>query len=305
MLWRAYTELPLAIFREELDLTIGASNGATQSRRQDLQVTTICLINQKGGCGKTSTCLHLAGAFAALGRVVLLVDADPQGSLSQAFLGSSTVEQLPADHTVAALFDQSRFVSDPQSLVVPTAFENIMLVPANQHLGAFNTPCPQNSGMLQFVLKNLLDEFVEFDLTLIDCPPNLYACSWAAMVAADFVVIPVPPEDFGTQGLRAVHQAIEQARVLNPSLRRMGHLVTRCDRRLLIHCAYEKRLRANYDHMVLQTVIPEASAFKVAVAARKPVEQHDPRSAAAGLTRQLASEIENRIAAHDAKQRAA
>jgi len=268
-------------------------------------LTTISFINQKGGCGKTSTCLHLAGAFAAAGHSVLLVDADPQGSLSQAFLGSSAVEQLPLAQTIAALFDEARFVSDPASLIVSTAFERIMLVPANQHLGSFNSPCPQNGGLLQFVLKNLLDEIDDFDLALIDCPPNLYTCSWAAMVAADFVVIPVPPEDFGTQGLRAVHQAIDQARVLNPSLRRMGHLVTRCDRRLLIHRSYEERLRAIYDHMVLQTVIPEASAFKVAVAARKPVEQHDSRSVAAGLTRQLANEIEGRIAAHDAKQRAA
>jgi len=268
-------------------------------------MTTISFINQKGGCGKTSTCLHLAGAFAALGRSVALVDADPQGSLSQAFLGSSTVEQLSPARTVAALFDDNRFVSDPLNLLVPTGFENIVLLPANQHLSVFNRPAPEDDGMGQFALRNLLDGFADFDLVLIDCPPNLYACSWAAMVASDFVIIPVPPEDFGTQGLRSVHQAIEQARILNPSLRRMGHLVTRCDRRLLIHCAYEKRLRAIYDRMVLRTVIPEASAFKVAVAARKPVQQHDPRSAAAALTRQLASEIEDRIAAHDAKQRAA
>jgi len=268
-------------------------------------LTTICFINQKGGCGKTSTCLHLAGAFAAAGQSVLLVDADPQGSLSQAFLGSSVVEELPLQNTLAVLFDETRFISDPENLIVPSAFEGIMLLPANQHLSTFNRPCPQNGALLQFVLKNLLDELAGFDLALIDCPPNLYTCSWAAMLAADFVVIPVPPEDFGTQGLRAVHQAIDQARVLNPTLRRMGHLVTRCDRRLLIHCTYEERLRAIYGHMVLQTVIPEASAFKVAVAAQKPVEQHDSRSAAAALTRQLAGEIEERIAAQEAKRRAA
>ena len=66
---------------------------------------SMCLINQKGGCGKSSSCFHLAGALALQDHRVLLVDADPQGSLSQAFLGSSTVENLPAASTLAALFD--------------------------------------------------------------------------------------------------------------------------------------------------------------------------------------------------------
>jgi len=65
--------------------------------------TTFCLINQKGGCGKSSTCFHLAGAFAELGMNVLLVDMDPQGSLSQGFLGSEVVEALDSQQTMARL----------------------------------------------------------------------------------------------------------------------------------------------------------------------------------------------------------
>jgi chromosome partitioning protein len=76
--------------------------------------------------------------------------------------------------------------------------------------------------MDQFLLREFLQQ-QDFDITLIDCPPNLYRCSWTAMVASDFVVIPVPPEDFGTQGLRTVHQAISHARTLNPEIRRLGH----------------------------------------------------------------------------------
>ena len=94
------------------------------------------------------------------------------------------------------------------------------------------------------------------------------------MVAADFVVIPVPPEDFGTQGLRAVHQAIDNARALNPRLQLLSHLVTRSDRRLLVHRSYEARLRELYSEKVLTTVIPEASAFKVSLACRKPMRRN-------------------------------
>ena len=137
----------------------------------------------------------------------------------------------------------------------------------------------------------LLAELTAYDVVLIDCPPNLYQCSWNAMLAADQVVIPVPPEDFGTQGLRLVHQGIEQASRLNPRLQLLGHLVTRCDSRLVIHQQYQSNLRQLFGAGVLDTVIPEAVAFKVSLACRQPVSKYSPRSSAARLTAQLSHEI--------------
>lgn len=266
----------------------------------------LCLINQKGGCGKSSTCFHLAGAFAVDGSRTLLVDLDPQGSLSQGFLGPAVVESLSEQETIALLFDEDAFFANYFQLIRETEFNGVDLCPANQHLAKFNTPTPESTGMFQHVVRQFLDEVdADYDVVLIDCPPNLYRCSWTAMVAADQVVIPVPPEDFGTQGLRAVHQTIEQARTLNPGLRRMGHLITRCDRRLLIHRSYEERLRKLYGKMVLDTVIPEASAFKVALACRKPVELYASNSPAAGLTRQLSREILNRASQRTARRQVA
>jgi chromosome partitioning protein len=265
--------------------------------------TTICIINQKGGSGKTSTCFHLAGALAQGGLQVLLVDADPQGSLSKGFLGATTVESLGPRETLTALFDEQAFFSAPRPFR-PTAFERITLCPTNHHLDRMNKPCPEDTGMDQFVLREFLDRQDAFDIVLVDCPPNLYGCTWTAMVAADYVMIPVPPEDFGTQGLRAVHQAVENARPLNPDLLLLGHLVTRYDGRLLVHRSYQSRLRQHYGEMVLDTVIPEASAFKLSVSARKPVEMHRSRSQAASLTRQLSREILDRIAVKNAKRQA-
>ena len=258
--------------------------------------TTVCLINQKGGCGKSTTCFHLSAAFAGLGQRVLLIDVDPQGSLSQGFLGSTVVESLTARASVAAVFDDSQFVTNSEQLILDTTFAGISLVPANQHLAAFNTPQPEHTGMLQYAVREFINSTSGFDIVLIDCPPNLYRCTWSAMIAADEVIIPVPPEDFGTQGLRAVHQTVEYAQRLNPSLRLMGHLVTRRDRRLVIHRMYEDRIRLLYGDQVLETVLPEAAAFKVSLARRTPVEFDQPRSTAADLTRQLAREILDRIA---------
>lgn len=259
-----------------------------------MRPTRICLINQKGGCGKSSTCFHLAGHLAQSGQRVLLVDADPQGSLSQGFFGPCLVESLEPQKTLAAVFANAVFHS-PQALCSLASQENVTLLCANQHLAAHNTPCPETTGMKQFALAGCLDRLPQYDWVLIDCPPNLYQCSWNALLAADYVIIPVPPEDFGTQGLRAVHQAVANARLLNPRLRLLGHLVTRYDGRLLVHQTYEKRLRRLYSESVLLTVIPEASAFKVSLACRQPVANYAPRSKAADAIRQLSAELAERI----------
>ena len=267
--------------------------------------TTFCLINQKGGCGKSSTCFHLAGAFSKLGMSVLLLDMDPQGSLSQGFLGSEVVESLTSRETMAMLFDESRFFETRGHLLKPTSFDRITLCPANQTLAPFNIPEPEGTGLLQYAIQEFLSEQHGFDIVLIDCPPNLYRCSWVSMIAADYVLIPVPPEDFGTQGLRAVHQCVEHARQLNSRLQRLGHVITRCDLRLLVHRMYEQKLREIYGELVMNTVVAEASAFKVALTRRHPVQFHDPQSKAAKLTLSLAREILDRINMDERKRRIA
>lgn len=256
----------------------------------------ICFINQKGGCGKSSCCFHLGGALAATGRRVLLIDADPQGSLSQGFLGPACIEIKPMHDTLAACFTDEGPSPTVQQLIRPTGFDRLDLVCANQTLAPYNRPCPEEAGLAQFVLQQLLAGLTNYDIVLIDCPPNLYQCSWNALLAADYVVIPVPPEDFGTQGLRVVHQAIEHARQLNPKLQLLGHLVTRFDGRLLVHQAYHQRLRTMYGAAILNTVMPETVAFKLALAQRMPVTLACPDTKAAQATAALAHEMTDRMA---------
>jgi chromosome partitioning protein len=261
-----------------------------------MSTTTVCFINQKGGCGKSSSTYHLGGALAAAGHRTLLVDCDPQGSLSQAFFGSAAVEALPAGETLAAVFDPAAVLDAPARLAVPTGFDRLSVIRANQTLAPHNRPVPEREGLNQFVLRDALAAVTGFDLVLLDCPPNLYLASWSALLASGHVVVPVPPEDFGAQGLRVVHQAIGQAARLNPRLRLAGHLVTRFDGRLVVHRAYEQRLRALYLGAVFEAVVPEAAAFKVALACRTPVSHHAPASKAARVMAAVGDELLTRTA---------
>ena len=260
-----------------------------------MKQSIISVINQKGGCAKSSTCFHTAGYFAKIGYRVLLVDADPQGSLSQAFFGSALVEALPAEQTLAAIFDESNFAASIEMLKMATHIEGIDIIPASLHLGKFNVPEPTNTGMDQFALSMLLEAGDHHDIVLIDCPPNLYQCSWNALLASDYVAVPVLADDFGVQGLRAVQEAIALAQDLNPRLAPLGQFLTKFDRRVGIHREFETVLRRVYGDQVFTTVIQEASAFKLAVGARKPVTHYSSWSRATRQTKSLALEIIQRM----------
>lgn len=279
-----------------------------------LQVTTIVfrmqraiisVINQKGGCAKSSTCFHTAGYFAKIGYRVLLVDADPQGSLSQAFFGSAMVEALSADQTLAAIFDESNFVTSVDELALTTHIEGIEIVPANLHLGKFNISEPTESGMSQFAFSTLLESGDSHDIVLIDCPPNLYQCSWNALVASDYVAVPMIADDFGVQGLRAVQEVISLAQELNPRLSLLGQFLTKFDRRVGIHREFESVLRRVYGDQIFSTVIQEASAFKLAVAAKKPVTHFSSWSRATRQTKNLALEMIERMGQQSAARKVA
>ncbi len=259
---------------------------------------TIAFLNKKGGVGKTSTCHHLAGTLARQGRRILLLDADPQASLTQGFWGPEAMRAIPGESSVAALFDpESEPI--PAALIRPSGLEGIDLVPGSEALTPYNHPdtarwAPHQGGMRDF-LAEVRDGY---DLALIDCPPNLHLCSWAALVAADAVVVPLQAEDYGAQGIASVQQAVAAVRShANPSLHLLGYLITMFDKRLGIHTMYEATLRQLYGAEVFTNPFPLAKDYKEAVAARLPIGHYKPRSAAAKATAAVAVELLERCAA--------
>lgn len=253
---------------------------------------TIAVINRKGGVGKTSTCHHLSGVFAGYGLRVLLVDMDPQASLTQGFFGPQITELFEKRKTAASLFDD-RFDPKPYEVIRQTPFDRIAIVPSAEQLDQHNIPNPSHAGNLQFTLRDFLKEARgDFDIALIDCPPNLHLCSWNALLAADCVIVPVQAEDYGAQGITHVQKAIDLALERhNPRLRLLGYLVSMVTKRLGIHFVYERQLRRLYGSQVFAATVPTMKDFKEAIAARKPVSIYRPQSAASLAIARVADEV--------------
>lgn len=256
---------------------------------------TACMLNQKGGVGKTSSTYHLAGTLVRLGLRIVLIDNDPQASATQGFFGPEGMRAIPASATVAAAYDEA--IAPTSGLAVPTGIDGIRIVPGSPALTTYNMLPSSEWGRSIHGLRELVAELAdEADVVLIDCPPNLHLCSAAALAASDALVIPVQAEDFGAQGLGPVRAAAADVRAgLNPALQLAGYLVTMFDKRLGIHLAYEAQLRELYGAEVFAATFPLAKDFKEAVAARQPISHYKPRSAAARASRAVAEELLARL----------
>jgi len=261
-------------------------------------MAVVVMLNQKGGVGKTSTCHHLAGTVALAGRRVLLVDNDPQASLTQGFFGPQATRQFAPAETIAALYAGDE--PFPEQVIRPTGFAGIDLVPGSKYATEHNVPMPHRAPReLQTCLREFLDDDLRrrYDLVLIDCPPNLHLCSWAALVASEHLIVPLQPEDYGAQGIIEVQESIDMVRAgANPALGLLGYLLTMFNPRLSIHQMYEKLLRELYGDDVFATKVPIAADYKEAIAGRKPIALHKPKGASAKVVKALAEEVDRRLA---------
>ena len=267
---------------------------------------TVTVLNRKGGCSKTSTCFHASAVFAARGLKVLLLDLDPQANLSQGLLGPEAVRKLDPRLTLASVLGDG---GGPPAgdVITETSVRGVWLLPGSEAVERLNVTEPENTGPLQYAIRDVLDEVRDrFDLVLADCPPNVQLCSWSAMVASDAVLVPVPPEDFGALGLVSLRKAIRRVQAgPNPRLRMLGFLLSMVNKSLSVHQSYEADLRGVYGADVFETVVPLAKDFKEAVLARKPVGLFKPRGAAAKVMVALAREITDRLDDDDAAGEAA
>jgi chromosome partitioning protein len=258
---------------------------------------TVAFVNKKGGVGKSSCVMHLGGILASRGVRTLLVDADPQASLSQGLLGPRETLEMDPMSTLAALYEPGSPLTI-RDIIQEVGRPNLGLVVGHDRMTDVNHPKPWERGLEQFILRDALATVADdWDVCLIDCPPHIQACAWAGLVAADGVVIPAQLEDYGVQGITMIQDSIDRARSLaNPGLTLLGFLPSMVQKTLTIHTNYDADLRAAYGDDVFTAVVPAAKDFKEAVTLRRSVIEYKPKSAASKAAEAVADEMMARLA---------
>lgn len=244
-----------------------------------------CVFNQKGGVGKTATTTNLGAGIAKLGKKVLVVDADSQGNLT-------TGLNIKADRGVHTLYDVLCGQLDVQRAVFPTAYTNLMLIPANARLAGAEIELvgvPQRELVLKKNLSSLRDSF---DYIFIDCPPSLGLISINSLAASDGIIVPIQCEYYALEGVSNLINTINLVkRGLNPSLDIVGIVLTMYDSRTNLSLQIAAEVKRYFREKVFNTIIPRNVKIAESPSFGKPVIYYDESSSGAKAYMSLAQEL--------------
>ena len=261
--------------------------------------TIIALSNQKGGVGKTTTCANLGIGLAMEGKKVLVVDADPQSSLSIS-LGYPQPDQLPV--TITDLMKKvilDKPITEGEGILHQK--EGVDLLPASIELAGLEASMV-NVMSRETILRQVLNEIGKpYDFILLDCMPSLGMLTINALAAADSVLIPVQAHYLPAKGLEQLLQTISKVRrQINPDLRIEGILLTMVDSRTNYARDISNLIRETYGGKlkVFATDIPLSVRAAEISAEGKSIYAHDPKGKVAAAYKELTKEV-----LHDEKQR--
>ena len=245
----------------------------------------IAMCNQKGGVGKTTSSINIAGALSQYGRRVLIVDFDPQGA---ATVGLGINANAVEDTVYTALFNPRM---DVHTVIQHTDFENLDIMPSNIDLSAAEVQLVTEVGREQVLAGVLRQVKDEYDVIIIDCQPSLGLLTVNALTAADGVIVPVAAEFFALRGVALLMQSIEKVQSrINPSLEVYGVLVTMFTHTL--HCdEVLQRIYEAFQGKVFHSVISRSIKLPDSTVAAAPITIYAPNHKTAKEYREVAREL--------------
>jgi chromosome partitioning protein len=246
----------------------------------------IAMCNQKGGVGKTTTTINLGAALTETGRRVLLVDFDPQGSLSVG-LGVNPHTLDTSIYNLLLARDH-----DVHDIIAPSVVDGLDILPANIDLSAAEVQLVSEVAREQTLKRVLTAVRGDYDIILIDCAPSLGLLTVNALTAADKVIMPLECEFFALRGLALLNDTIGKVQDrLNPELEILGILGTMYDARTLHSREVLERVVQAFGDKVFHTVIRRTIKFPETTVAGEPITTYASSSPGAEAYRMLAREV--------------
>ena len=241
---------------------------------------TICIANQKGGVGKTTTSVNLAAALASLARKVLLVDCDPQANattgvgVDKAGLEKTLYHVLIGDAPAARA-------------VIQTPVKNLSILPSRVELSGFEVEMVDEPGKEKLLSTVLGPVRNDYDYVILDCPPSLTLLTINAMAAADSILIPLQSEFYALEGLGQLLQTVRRI----PPLKIAGILLTMFDQRTNLSNQVTEDAETHFADLVFKTRIPRNVRLGEAPSFGLPILLYDPASAGSKSYMALAKEL--------------
>lgn len=246
---------------------------------------TVSIFNQKGGVGKTTTCINFAAALGIKGKKTLLVDFDPQGNTTSGVgIDKSSIENSSYDIIINDI--------PVKEAILQTNFKSLYLLPANMNLAGAELELAENENRFNALKKALAPVVMEYDYIIIDCPPSLGLLSLNALTASDTLIVPLQCEYYALEGLSQLLGTVRTVKQnYNEHLELEGVVFTMYDSRLKLNQQVIEEVNNFFPNKAYKVMIPRSVKLAESPSFGKPVLYYEKYSKPSFAYKRLADEF--------------